>query len=935
MAFSCLTTSVKYGYGTIAQLGDGVYAGCNGEPRGPLLTYTSCAFDYEVGKIIQLKAVADTANGWEVASWEMTDSDTGAVISGYFTTATAGQSSVSISMPPFDVDVTVSFSHPQIDLILIPMTVGGCIKLVTPTSPYNNDCHGSQFSQSLPAFEATVGAEPDTNFQIESWSIDGVDQNTSNSTIPVSLNTTASFVTVRVWFTEADPCDTNNLSVTIIGKGSVSPPAGDYCEDDTLVLRPIPAYGYFFKGWSYSDSSITEKGITLIVPMSSNRGVTAIFEALPAVEIPEYALFYCPSTTDKSNVVSFDFTNDDGNPSAYDKFHFRVNFYSDSGRLKLLYSASSLADNKRWFYNDSAYAALPSDGVSVGDSETINIVYDPEILPQQITETQREKFVNSTVYETPLVCGVKYYVEVESYNPITGIFSFVKTLSIILSCDDVDSYYWNHNEDKNNWLCSGQGKVDIQVSSSANAQSIFSNVSSNIHGLFQMVWQTRRDGVNQVYGSIWDSESDYFYSSGQGGYDDLKLKVGYDPIVFADPAANFYIAGKSTEGDVRSGTPGSVSNNIYVNTCPLDVSSPDAPEENSTDIFAKLCGPGLDTYLGSSYDKIKIRIREEDVYSSLVVNSDKIVPVVKKKSFRLDVDGIEGAYAVRIRNINDADWGGWINIDNNLYYKGAGDTVAENDYITADDISHDAYRIDNSRFIVPVDVDRANGLKRICCQVLTMYGITNTFCLDIFFNFDVPRHVFEFYSKKEGNVFSNPFPTYNGQYILSLKDVDGNIQRDSATVYFKVIFSEPIYKNEETSDPYMSGDLKYNVIKQGIEVGSDWKNNLSVIDNKTFWGSFTISPDDGIFNKDGSSFIEIVFPETDTSSSCLSDESDVYNSMITDSRAAEYKDLSPEDIYKKIQTDSTGKAFDINNFKQYYDQDDDNFKFGNPGYFRG
>ncbi len=927
MAFFCLTTSVKYGYGTIAQLGNGVGQGCNGEPRGPLLASATCAFDYEEGTTVQLEGVALTSTGWEIEDWEMTDSATNAVIDNslYFITPTAGASAVSITMPPFDVDVTVSFIHHEVNLIMEPMTSGGgCIQLVVPTAPYDNVCYSFLTQQLLPAYESTVGATPETGWQISSWSVDGVNQGTVASTISVSLNTTATFVHVKVWFEIADPCDTNALDITIVGSGSVNPLSGQYCEDDILTLVPVPSYGHFFKGWVYdTSSSITENGITLVVPMDSPRGVTAIFEALPSFETPESYLFYCPSTTDKNNIVSFDFTNEAGNPSNYDQFHFRVNFYSDSNLLRLLYSASSLSDTKRWFYNDAEYEPFPSGGVSINEYNTMNIVYDPEILPQIITETQREKAINDNTYETPLICGVKYYVKIEYYNPFTGTFSFVKTISLILGCDSVDSNYWSRSEYDNNWLCSGQGKTDLQVSSSSHSQSIFSNVSSNIYGLFQIVWQTRRDGKYQIYGGVWDSEIDYLYSSGQGGYDELKLVAGYDPIILTDQNENFFIAGHATKqtNDV-------VTNAIYVNACSLPITAEDIPSETSTSVFAKICAPGITNYLDSSYEQIKVRVREEDISGSLVVNANKVVPIINKKTIKLDVDGIHGAYAVRLRNINDLEWGGWINIDNNLYYAGA----ADDDSITSDDISYNAYRIDNSRFIVPWDIDRNNGLKRVCCQVLTMYGITNTLCLDLFVNFDIPGHVFKFYTDSG---FANPFPTFNGQYVLSLKNEAGEIQQIDSTVYFKVIFSEPIYRVESTSDPipYVDDELKFNIIKQGID--DDWKLDLKVIDNKTFWGQFIISKDDGIFNKDGNSFIEIVFPETTTLSGCLSDKSDEYNLMITDSQAAENKDLTPEEIYNKTQTNKTGKVFEPNQFKQYYDQDDDNFKFGNPGYFRG
>jgi len=275
----------------------------------------------------------------------------------------------------------------------------------------------------------------------------------------------------------------------------------------------------------------------------------------------------------------------------------------------------------------------------------------------------------------------------------------VKNTSLIIDCDDVDSNYWNYNKDDKNWLCSGQGRSDLQVSSTSSSQSIFANIASNIHGIFQLIWQTRRDGNYQIYGATWDSKIDHLHSSGQGEYDKLKLVKGYDPIIFSDHANNFYITGYATEEDVN----GNTKNDIYINACPTPVGEITSPVETTVSEFAKFCGPGINTYLDSSFDQIKIRIREEDIAGSLVINSGKAVPVINKKSINIDIDGIPGSYAVRLRNINDSDWGGWINIDNNLYYSGE-----EDDFITPDDVSYNAYRIDNSRFIVPWDVYKNN-----------------------------------------------------------------------------------------------------------------------------------------------------------------------------------------------------------------------------------
>ncbi len=927
----CLTTEITYGEGTITQVGvqepGGPYwEGCNGDARDQ--DDLSCAWDYPEG-LVGIELLAVPASGYNISLWRMTRHSNGQVIDTVppWDAQPGTNGTVRLTMPSFDVDVQVQFVQDNVTLTVI--TDGsGCVILRSPIV-YSDVCYSGTANFSIAPGSVILEAVPNNNNYIFSHWVDingDMISDDGTSLLSFILGTTSS--TVYAYFIIAPTCilGYNLLTVAIVGSGSVSHPTGSYCADPPpLAIVPIPNPGNFFKGWQYDIPSvgIEENGIILNVTMSIPQSITAIFGTSPDAETPggnqfysydtlEGNQFYCASTTNRNNVVSFNFTNDRSDPSVYGDFHFRVNFYSDSDKQKLLYSASSLASNKRWFYNIDAFEPLPINGIFVESGDTVNIIYDPEILPQQITENQMEKIIDSNIYESPLVCGVKYYIDIESYNPVAAAFSFVETISLILDCDDVDSYYWNYNDDDNNWLCSGQGKVDLQVTSSSQSQSILSDVSSNIYGLYQIVWQTRRDGVYQVYGAMWDSETDVLYSSGQGGNDELKLIAGYDPIVLTDQANNFYIAGYTTEGTSFS----AMISHIYINACPISVLIPGTPVQTSTDLFVKLCSPGMDVYLSNSYDQIKARVYKEDISGSLVVNNNKVVPIIKKKTIRLDIDGIEGAYAVRLRNINDPDWGGWINIDNNLYYTGA---VSDN-VITEEDVSYDAYRIDNSRFIVLWDVGVANGLRRVCCQVLTLYGITNVFCLDLFFNFDTHHHIFKFYTDAGRQ---NEFPIHNGQYILSLKDANGDIVTgDVSTVYFEAIFDESI----ETEG------LTFNVIQQGIN--DIWGQSISVEDSKTISGSFELSKEDGIFNKDGNSFIEIVFPELTTPSTCSSDSSDLYNLMITDIAAAEYKDLVPEEVYNRIQTNKAGRVFEPNQFKQYYDQDDSNFKFGNPGYFR-
>ena len=480
-----------------------------------------------------------------------------------------------------------------------------------------------------------------------------------------------------------------------------------------------------------------------------------------------------------------------------------------------------------------------------------------------------------------------------------------------MDCNRIDSYYWNYNKDKNNWLCSGQGKTDLQVCGGF-GQAINSSIASNLFGIFKIVWQGRKvvseKNVNNIYSALWDSSKDILYSSGQGLYDILEITNANHPLIVTDSALNFYITG-------------TVKDNIKYKACSLGVCNDTttgsiAPETN---LFETFCYPGSSSFLSNAYDEIKMRVYKGDISGSLVVNDEKVIPVIDKKIIRLDIDGIVGAYAVRVRNIEDKEWGEWINIDNELLNEETGD-----------DLIYDAYRIDNSRFLVKWGMENNNGLRRICCQILTIYGISNTFCIEVLANFEIPQHIFKFYTSDERDI---EFPTYNDQYVLSL-DAEGVVTNvdGSRTVYFDTIFSDPVYKIETGLIEYGIADVNFNVVQQGIN--NKRGQSFDSVSPQKFSGHFSIYSNDGIFNKDGTAFIEVLFSDMTSTESCGSDNRDTYNLINADLEEVSNIDLLPEEVYEKYQNDKLSKSLDINKFKQNYNKDDINFKFGQPGYYK-
>ena len=119
---------------------------------------------------------------------------------------------------------------------------------------------------------------------------------------------------------------------------------------DVLNIVPIPSNGWVFSRWDYDGSDgITElSGGVLNVEMSVDRtNITAIFEeksTTDSIKDETSVMFYCPSETFKDNVVSFNFTNSSDNPSVGNTYHFRLNFYTDVLKSKLVYSVFSASE---------------------------------------------------------------------------------------------------------------------------------------------------------------------------------------------------------------------------------------------------------------------------------------------------------------------------------------------------------------------------------------------------------------------------------------------------------------------------------------------------------------------------------------------------------------------------------------------------------------
>ncbi len=899
----CLTTTTYDVGGVIMQqhcsLPDGAWEGKSKNE--------SCTFNgVSAGDVIELRASADS--GYTIGDWNYNVSTNPFVLSNGTSVPANfydGEAVAYVKMPNGDVTISVGFNG---DITQLSYSVaGGFGSLLTPGHP-TVEYGDTPVSFNTSSTSVRFSSVANSGWDVLRWVVNGITTtasgiNNGNEYLDVLTQGGSNF-DVEIFFEELneEECTKNTLTVFIEGEGSVSSPSGDYCDYEEFILNPIPSNGYCFKEWVYGDVTITLNGISLEFDMSKNRTVTAVFERIGGYVEEDFSLFYCPSSVSRTNTVDFDYTNS----GAEGDFHFVVTFYSDADKTETLFSASSLLDNKRWFYNDGSFKQIPTNGVTIETSEEMDIVYSPEVLSSRLSETKREEFY--------LVCGVRYYIDIEAHRGSSDIISLVKSISLIVDCDDVDSFYRSNNNDKNNWICSGQGNSDLLVTGDI-GQSLFPAIDSNIFGIFNIVWQSRRNNISTVYAAMWDSDNDLLYSSGQGLNDTKIFDSGFSPIIIEDPVGSFYVSS-------------------YINTklryyvCPIKTFSTCTTYLEAGELTERLCYPGQSTRLSSTIDDIIVRVYEEDTDDNIVINKDKVIPITTKTNIRLDISGTNALYAVRLRDSNDSEWSDWINIDTALYKT------------EGMDITLNAYKISDSRIIVPWTLDKINGVRRICCQLLTLYGISPTVCIDIFMNVNIIQYIFKFY-KDEGMVDGSEVPSYNGLPVVSqVRDIStgevvGNVTGTTDTViYFKVLFSEDIITSDGLYNgvPYIEGDFTFNLVQQGID--DIWGGVLEKEDNRTFKGSFNIYEQDGVFNRDGNAFIQVLAPNSLGSSFCISDISDPYNLMQNSNDAGRYHDLVPEEIFNQYKTSQIGKALNTTDFKQYYRIDDDNFRFGNPDFFR-
>ena len=637
---------------------------------------------------------------------------------------------------------------------------------------------------------------------------------------------------------------------------------------------------------------------------------------------PDTSKFFCPKDLGDDGIIDIPFSPFylGGAVSDTDCYQFRISFYADADRSVLIHSGFSLLDTRRWFVIklDGTTVSMNSKGVVLDPDEVLAVRYKPTILPQQLLPEQDSYGDIKSSNERPLLCGVTYYVTVDAYQGST--FTSFDNFEYRIPCKSVDDRFWRGDKDALKWLSSGNGRSDIRVSHTQN-QALKPALDSNKNGLFLIAWQDFRATVRstnkqthypQIYYSFYDSDTDRFWSSGQGYIDHLAIATGYTPLVYSLLDNNFHITSYTRD-------------EVYVFKCDMIARTTSTSSSDEPCLLTGNKSVSLNSSIYSPDHFLKAKVYDADTRGSYVVASGNVVSIVDSCVARLEVSGAPGAYAIRARNDSDSGWSSWIMID----------TLADDSNDTAVSSTFRSYSIDNERFILPWQLSPGNGLKRVCLQVLTLYGVSKIFCVDILTQVEELIYDVELsYSSS----FDTELPAHEGYPVLAPLNSEGTSQ----TVYVRVTFKDAEAHDKVPAHVTSLGNTftpTFSVVQQGL----DDQYNISLTkqsgtsDGVIYTGSFTIGASDDVFIKEGVGAIVVNIPDPclvyEPVSGCeLPDNDDFYNSKLGINATNNF--VTPADVLSERRKSSTGLISNIVEMKQYYSMDDPRFNFGKPEFFK-
>ncbi len=530
-------------------------------------------------------------------------------------------------------------------------------------------------------------------------------------------------------------------------------------------------------------------------------------------------------------------------------------------------------------------------------------------------------------FDRSLLCGVPYYYKLEQYD--TNTFEEIEQGMFLCPCFYTESSIWRKDTDSKNWISSGQGFDDFKVSETDN-ECLNARVLASETGLFYISWEDYRYtrlGSDQpalspdYFFAVYDANNDELHSSAQGGFDrrltyysDEESGILYNASTFLDQFQNFNIA-------FHNGT--KMYHQACSIGCALESFNPNLIQpcmftDGTGDSFYQVGGePDRDI---SQYQKM--RIREPYVAYSTYLDLETPMAVINDCFIELDIVGVPGTYAFRLKNEDDDTWTEWLPIGPSLPSQpnDDADTEEERDFFRAFFIAKD-------RFIAPWITSPGDGVKRVYCEILTFFGKTEQFYIDFQAFYRGLDYRIDFFFDEE---FQQPIPKYRSypvastqktatliddEYLTSISEEIESVSNIWARISFPDTEKLQIVERLAALDRYSDDSLTMSVYQQGI---NDQLNiPLTKISDGLYKASFSIAEDDSVVNVDGLGVVVINIPgqcRPTTIASSNPNGTGLFDSISLDQSVTIFNNLTL--------------------FRDKYIEDDMRRSFGDPNYYK-
>ena len=610
--------------------------------------------------------------------------------------------------------------------------------------------------------------------------------------------------------------------------------------------------------------------------------------------------YFCPAPLRALCKISTSYTN---NSSQSKDVHFKVSVYSDSSYKDAIMAFNSKTDARLW---SSGSNVFPVNGITISPSATGSVSFAPPIINIQNGQYPiDESSVNtqtraSSIYDyynlarTSLICGTKYYIIAEATVNNDDIELY--RTSFVCGCND----NLFDREDESEWRSVMNSSINTVI---ASAKWYIGNpsVSATRNGLFAISWEDSRSSANlnglnnkenqnlDIYCGFFDAINDSVDSAYHAGIDRLLLNnsVADDvairdqrlPQLISDPFGNFTMFASKDYNKIikRYFSVGSkITPNIIV--------------ESAITTACSFTLTDINTYQtafdGGEFMQIRVNDKFIKGYKSIAAAAP--APIVNDCFVDLEIIGIPGAMAYRIKNESESDFTDWIPINLPLQpLDSAGKAISLDASVFRETFK--GRWIANDIFTAPWVLSKADGVKRVCIEILTQFGKTQQFCMDIIAEYASLSYIVEiFYSPIDSNsklfkpVRYKGIPVVNrktyysqatdSQSAVTISKEDlRSLDLDSYTevdVYVQVTFedAERIARLDALNSisSYASrrkdnGSMQLSLYQQGNRVQTA---SLVVSDavNGIYYGKFKINKNNGVTDKDGLAFVFVDLP---------------------------------------------------------------------------